>query len=317
MVKEPLFLEPEFKERIWGGKKLKEQFNYDLPSSTTGECWGISAHPNGPSTVRNGSLKGKTLIELWENHRELFSNEKGEQFPLLVKILDANQDLSVQVHPDDRYAATYENGELGKNECWYVVDCDPDSKLVLGHNANTKEEFVSMIEAGKWDELFKSVPIKPGDFYYVPSGTVHAIRKGAVILETQQSSDTTYRVYDYDRTDDQGAKRELHIQQSIEVTTIPHVNVNVKQEVAQEGGLKITKLVSEHYFTVYHGALDGYVMKRTDGKYLLFSVLEGDGELVVEEKNYSLKKGDHFIIPSTVPQFEMTGTVQLIFSHTS
>ncbi|KGA97801.1 mannose-6-phosphate isomerase [Alkalihalobacillus alcalophilus ATCC 27647 = CGMCC 1.3604] len=317
MYKEPMFLAPVFKDRIWGGTKLSDRFGYDIPTNTTGECWGISAHPNGPSRIKNGPLKGKTLMEAWDQHRELFSNEKGEQFPLLVKILDANNDLSVQVHPNDEYANSHENGELGKTECWYVIDCEPESELIIGHHGKTKEEFVSMIEKGEWDKLLKKVPIQPGDFYYVPSGTIHAIGKGALILETQQSSDTTYRVYDYDRKDVTGNTRELHLEQSITVTTIPHQDARIEQVVSIEQGLTIKKLVSEQYFTVFHGLLQGTVDQKTDGKYLLYSVLNGKGVITVNQQSYPYKTGDHFVIPSTIDTYELTGNAEFIYSFTS
>lgn len=317
MYIEPIFLQPDFQERIWGGTKLLDFFGYDIPSPTTGECWGISAHENGPSIVKNGPLKGKELTELWENHRELFGNEEGEKFPLLVKVLDANDDLSVQVHPDDEYARVYENGELGKTECWYVIDCEPDSELILGHHAKTKEEFVLMIENGQWHKLLKKVPIKPGDFYYVPSGTIHAIGKGALILETQQSSDTTYRVYDYDRVDDKGNKRELHVQQSIDVSSIPHKHVEIEELVVKETSLTTKQLVKEKYFTVYHGQLGGLVKKPMTHNYLLVSVIKGKGSIKINDIDHSFTKGDHFIIPSTVSEYELNGNAEFIFSHTT
>ncbi|MFN7250393.1 MAG: mannose-6-phosphate isomerase, class I [Anaerobacillus sp.] len=317
MYKEPIFLQPDFKERIWGGTKLRDYYNYEIPSTNTGECWGISAHENGPSILKNGPLRGQTLTKVWENHRELFGHEEGEKFPLLVKILDANDDLSVQVHPDDEYARIYESGELGKTECWYVIDCEVDSHLILGHHAKTKEEFVRMIETGEWDLLLKKVPIKPGDFYYVPSGTIHAIGKGALILETQQSSDTTYRVYDYDRIDDKGDKRERHVQQSIEVSTIPHKDAEVKQGANRKEGLITKQLVSEKYFTVYHCQLDGSVEQKMNRNYLLLSILEGNGSVIIEGKSYSFTKGDHLILPSTISEYQLTGDAQFILSHTT
>ena len=207
-MKEPLFLEPVFQERIWGGTALRDQFNYEIPSDLTGECWAISAHPNGPSIVKNGEFAGRTLIELWKDHPELFGEQSSPVFPLLTKILDANTDLSVQVHPDDAYANEHENGELGKTECWYIIDCAEDAEIIYGHTAMTKEEFVERVENNEWNELLRSVKIKPGDFFYVPSGTIHALGKGTVVLETQQSSDTTYRLYDYDRKDQDGNLRE-------------------------------------------------------------------------------------------------------------
>jgi len=204
MHQEPIFLTPVFQERIWGGTKLAERFGYDIPSSQTGECWAVSAHPHGQTVVARGPFQGMTLGQLWEERRDLFGNFPSDRFPLLTKILDANADLSVQVHPDDDYAKTNEGGELGKTECWYIIDCKPGAQLIYGHYAQTKEELRAMMEAGEWDRLLRKVPIHPGDFFYVPSGTIHALCEGTLVLETQQSSDTTYRVYDYDRVDSQG-----------------------------------------------------------------------------------------------------------------
>lgn len=315
-MNQPIFLEPVFKERIWGGTALREQFHYDIPSNHTGECWGISAHPNGPSTVKNGEFKGKTLIDLWEEHRELFGNQDGKEFPLLVKILDAASNLSVQVHPNDEYAQTRANEPFGKTECWYIIDCEEGAELVYGHNANSREEFAQMIEDGKWDKLLRHVQIKPGEFFYVPSGTVHAIGTGTLILETQQSSDITYRVYDYDRRDDAGNTRELHIEESIEVTTIPHVDPEFQPNVTKTDNMVITKLVSEKYFTVYHCELDGMEHKKLNVPYLLVSVLDGEGEVEVGGAKFAFKKGDHFILPATVEAYTLSGNAKFITSHT-
>jgi mannose-6-phosphate isomerase len=225
-----LFLEPVFKERIWGGKKLNTRFGYDLPYEKTGECWAISAHPNGSSIIKNGRFKGRTLRDVYEKDRELFNHLASPRFPLLTKILDANDDLSVQVHPSDDYALTYEK-DLGKTECWVVLEAEPGAKIIYGHNARTKEELRQMIESHRYNELLIEKEVKAGDFIYVPSGTIHALGKGLLILETQQSSDTTYRVYDYDRLDDQGKPRDLHIQKSIEVSTVPFVDVTPEPKI--------------------------------------------------------------------------------------
>lgn len=164
MTTEPLFFKPVFKERIWGGTALAD-FGYTIPSQRTGECWAFAAHQNGQSVVQNGMYKGFTLSELWEHHRHLFGQLEGDRFPLLTKILDADQDLSVQVHPNDEYANIHENGELGKTECWYIIDCQKDAEIIYGHNATTKEELTVMIERGEWDELLRRVKVKPGDFF--------------------------------------------------------------------------------------------------------------------------------------------------------
>jgi mannose-6-phosphate isomerase len=313
---EPIFLKPVFKDRIWGGTKLREEFGYDIPSETTGECWGISAHSNGPSEVVNGPLKGKTLDQVWDEHRELFADQEGEDFPLLVKILDAKTDLSVQVHPDDSYAREVEGEAFGKTECWYVIDCDPDAELVYGHHAGSKLQFEEMVADNRWNELLRKVAIKPGDFVYVPNGTIHAIGAGTMILETQQSSDITYRVYDYDRQDDAGNTRELHIEKSIEVAMIPHQDADFEPVLSANEDLKIEKLIKENYFTVYHWNLEGSVTAVENPSYLLVSVLEGEGELKIDAQSSSaFKKGDHFIVPSTVKNFGMSGDAKFIVSH--
>ncbi|XXM71440.1 mannose-6-phosphate isomerase, class I [Lysinibacillus sphaericus] len=314
-MNQPLFLQPVFQERIWGGTALKDQFNYDIPSDHTGECWAISGHPNGQSTVVNGEFAGKTIGGLWNDHRELFGGHPSPVFPLLTKILDANGDLSVQVHPDDTYAKEHENGELGKTECWYIIDCDEDAEMVFGHTAQTKDEFAARIEKGEWDELLSRIPVKPGDFFYVPSGTIHALCTGTLVLETQQSSDTTYRVYDYDRRDAEGNTRELHIEKSIEAATIPHQNADVQPEVEKRDGVEVTKFVEAEYFSVYKWQVDGYASFVQDQPFQLASVLEGEGTLKAHGESYALKKGDHFILPADVETFEVEGKLELIVSH--
>lgn len=315
ILTEPLFLQPVFKERIWGGAALKDQFHYDIPSDRTGECWGISGHPNGESIVKNGTFAGKSLGDLWNTNRELFGNMEGKVFPLLVKILDANADLSVQVHPDDTYAEKYENGELGKTECWYVIDCKEGAEVVYGHTAQTKEELQKLIEEGQWDTLLRRVPIKPGDFLFVPSGTIHALCEGSLILETQQSSDTTYRVYDYDRVDQNGNKRELHIEKSLEVTTVPHQDPQLEITVEKRQDAEITTFIRGDYFSVYKWDIAGNFDAKQEEAFMLFSMLEGEGELVVNGQSYPVAKGEHFILPATVNDFSLAGNLQLIVSH--
>jgi mannose-6-phosphate isomerase len=315
MNPQPIFFEPIFKERIWGGTVLREQFGYDIPSEKTGECWAISAHPNGPSIVKSGPWKGMTLEQLWRDHRELFGDIEGEKFPLLTKILDANRDLSVQVHPDDQYAQSHENGELGKTECWYVIDCEKDAEMIFGHTAKTKEELVQMIQEGRWNELLQRVKIQPGDFYYVPSGTIHALCKGTLVLETQQNSDTTYRVYDYDRTDDNGKKRELHLEKAMEVITVPHTATKVEPKTEEKQGATITTFIQTPYFSVYQWSVKNHFQVTRNKAFYLCSVLSGNGNLKTAQGEYPIKKGDHFLIPATIDIFELSGETNIITSH--
>lgn len=311
---EPLFLEGVFQDKIWGGTKLRDEFGYDIPSETTGELWAISAHPNGPATVKNGEYAGKSLAELWDINKEIFGNQEGEVFPLLTKIIDAQNDLSVQVHPDDAYGLANE-GELGKTECWYVLSAEPDAEIVFGHNAESKEELRSLIDNGQWDDLLRSVQVKAGDFFYVPSGTVHAIGSGVMILETQQSSDTTYRLYDYDRRDDAGNTRELHIDQSIDVTTIPHSDQQPTTIINEQDNGTLTTLVSNDFFTVYEWSLTGEVSFEQEGLYTLVSVVDGKGSLQIENDTYELNKGDHFLLPNEIRNWKIDGNIHLIAAH--
>ncbi|WP_306298998.1 mannose-6-phosphate isomerase, class I [Bacillus sp. OV166] len=312
---QPLFLRPVFKERIWGGTALQTEFWYEIPNNQTGECWAISAHPNGPSIIENGPYAGMSLDLLWGKHPELFGNPKEEVFPLLTKILDANMDLSVQVHPEDSYAKVHENGDLGKTECWYILDCKEGADMIFGHNAKTKEEFVERINDGKWNELLRRVKIKPGDFFYVPSGTIHALCEGTLVLETQQSSDTTYRVYDYDRRDAEGNLRDLHLEKAIDVTTVPHQDAGVTPKVEERGNVTITTFVESEFFSVYKWDVNGQAAFSFDDRYLLLSVIKGEGTLVHNGETYTLTKGTHFIIPVGIREFEVDGDCELIVSH--
>ncbi len=314
---EPIFLQPVFQERIWGGEKLHTEFHYEIPSNHTGEAWVISAHPNGPSMIKNGPLAGKTLADAWKEHGELFNkaSSNDEEYPLLVKILDAADDLSVQVHPNDSFAREAEGVPYGKTECWYVVSAEEGAELVLGHHAKTQEELAQMAEQGEWDQLLRRIKVKAGDFVYVPSGTIHAIGKGIVILETQQSSDITYRVYDYDRTDAEGNKRELHLERSIQVTTVPHQDAVVEQTQSVIGDMVEKKLVEEQYFTVYHWNLNGKASNGMTKDFLQVSVLDGQATLTIGDNSFEIEKGTHFILPNGIGEYSLDGHAEFIVSH--
>lgn len=312
-MSEPLFLKSQMHDKIWGGTKLREAFGYDIPTETTGEYWAISAHPNGVSVIKNGIYEGEGLDQLYREHKELFGHPKSEVFPLLIKILDANDWLSVQVHPDDAFALAHE-GELGKTECWYIIAADEGAEIIYGHNAKSKEELRQWIEEGRWDDLLTKIPVKAGDFFYVPSGTMHAIGKGILILETQQSSDTTYRVYDFNRRDAQGNLRKLHIDKSIDVLTIGKPANSTPATMAVDH-LESTLLVSNKFFSVYRWEVTGLVDFTQTVPYLLLSVLSGQGQLTVDGRVYDLKKGDHFILPNDVKEWSFDGQLEMIVSY--
>ncbi len=308
---EVIFLKPVFKEMIWGGTRLRDDFCYDIPGERTGECWAVSAHPNGDCLVRGGSFDGKHLSELWKEKRELFGGMGGDVFPLLIKIIDAKADLSIQVHPDDAYAKEHENGALGKTECWYILDCDEDAKIVIGHHAETKEELRQMIEQKRWNDLIRVIPIKKGDFFQIVPGTVHAIKGGTLILETQQNSDITYRLYDYDRLQD-GKPRELHIEKSIDVIGCPHKDVGAERTKQQIGGAVKEHLISCAYYSVDRLEVKGEADFAMNEAFCIFSVVGGAGEI----DGIKLTKGDHFLLPSGYGSYRLSGDMELITSCT-
>lgn len=311
-------LKPVFKQMIWGGSKLKTDFGYDVEGDNVGECWGISAHPNGDCEIAQGEYKGKRLSWLYKEHRELFGNIPNDVFPLLTKIIDAKQDLSIQVHPDDEYAKANENGSLGKTECWYVLDAEPGTTIVIGHNASSKEEVEKMIMNKEWSSFIREIPVKKGDFFQINPGTVHAIKGGTLILESQQNSDITYRVYDYDRLSD-GKPRPLHVRQSIDVIKAPYVEESGidkngidanSNNCDVDNACGVSKLVSCPYYTVWKVDVEDVTSFSMDRSFMLASVVEGQGEINGEE----LKKGDHFIIPYGFGEVVLQGELQLIIS---
>ncbi len=308
-MQEIIKLNPIFQERIWGGTKLKDYFNYSIPSDHTGECWAISAHKNGDCIVANGPLKGQTLSFVYENHKELFAGSQSPVFPLLTKILDASENLSVQVHPDDTYAMQHEN-DLGKTECWYVIDCEEGAEIIYGHHAHSRDELLKMIDEGDWEHLLNRVKVKPGDFFYVSAGTIHALGAGTLILETQQSSDTTYRVYDYDRVDEQGQQRELHIDAAKEVLSLNTQDNCVHEIVKIEGNLTTTQFVSTQFFTVEKWVTKGPVTKAIEN-FTLVSVIEGAGKV----NDLEISKGDHFILTSICDTATFTGELTMMISY--
>ena len=290
---------------------MRSEYGYNIPGEDTGECWAISAHANGDCTVTGGTYDGVSLSSLYREHRELFGNSKEEVFPLLIKIIDAKADLSIQVHPDDTYANVNENGALGKTECWYILDCDEDATIVIGHNAKDKAELKSMIEGNRWNELISPRPIKKGDFFQITPGTVHAIKEGTLILETQQSSDITYRLYDYGRLQN-GKPRELHLEKSMDVITCPHTDTLATGDVVQIKDAKVETLVSCKYYSVKKISLNGETELSREGLYQLFSVISGSGSIDGRE----IKKGDHFMLPAGYDTYKLVGEMELITSFT-
>lgn len=301
-----LFLKGQFVEKIWGGDSLRKKFSYQFESENIGEYWAVSAMKEFPSEITNGKYKGKNLEYLYKNYKELFGNEKKEKFPILIKLIDANDDLSIQVHPDNKMAK--KENSYGKSECWYVLNENP-AKIIYGLKTRDKKDAIKLIDQEKWKELLKEEYSQKGDFFKVPAGMVHAIKKDSLILEIQQASDITYRLYDYDRKDKNGNKRDLHLEKSkkaIKCMNIEKIHENLNQN--------IEVLYDNEYFKVKKiNAKDEIFLKRKD-PYLLESVIGGEGEVLIDKETYPIKKGDFFIITNFAKAYSFRGNLEIVES---
>jgi len=278
---------PILMDKIWGGDKLKKNYGYQA-SDKCGECWGISCHPNGLVTVQNSEYKGRTLKDLFDNEKHLFGDYPGKEFPILVKIVSAGDNLSIQVHPDNEYAKR--ENSLGKEECWYILDAEKDTKIIIGHHAKTKEEFSNAIKDGSLENLCNEFSIKNGDYFYINTGKLHAICAGTTLLEVQQSSDITYRVYDYNRLQD-GKPRPLHINQALDVTNIPDTEL-----------LTTHKNTYFNYEILENSTLSTYKSSRY-GDYIF--IIEGNGSF----NRTPVQKGDFIMIPSN-KEYKVYGNIK-------
>lgn len=302
-------LEPVFKNMLWGGRKLETEFGYQIPDGPVGECWAISAHPNGDCTIATGEYAGQKLSWLWDSHRELFGGVEGDRFPLLIKIIDAKQDLSIQVHPDNAYAAANENGSLGKKECWYILDAEPGQQIIVGQNARSREEFAQMVDEKRWDDLVCKLPARKGDFFQIDAGTVHAILGGTVVYEAQQSSDITYRVYDFDRPQADGTLRELHLDKALDV--IDYDAVPATSGEVPSTGKAVQELESNECYTVARVTVADELTIETPWPFTCVSVVEGEGTV----NGLPVKKGSHLLALAACEKLDLTGACTLLVAH--
>jgi mannose-6-phosphate isomerase len=319
----PLKFEPIYKEKIWGGTALAKQFSRELPGDSIGESWELAAHQEGSSIVANGKYAGKKLMEVVEAEGVdlLGSNARPadyEKFPLLIKFLDANDKLSVQVHPDDNYAAKHADGELGKTEMWYVIDAEEDAQLVYGVEPEvSKEEFAQAIEDGTLQDKLREINVQRGDVLYIPSGTVHAIKEGIVLAEIQQNSDTTYRVYDWDRVGKDGKPRQLHIESALEVIKFgEEPRGKVAGLEMEDNGARANMLVSCPYFTVETLDIDDTYKGKTRGeRFYILMGLKGKSKLIYGEGELDLKAGETVLIPANLGKYQLQGDAKVIQTY--
>ncbi|MGI6511932.1 MAG: type I phosphomannose isomerase catalytic subunit [Catenisphaera adipataccumulans] len=313
-MEDVLFLKSIMVDKPYGGQKIQKRFGFtEALDRKVGEYWAISAHPNGMSRIAQGPYAGQTLKEVYENHRELFADDPHERFPLLIKINEINRPVSVQVHPDDAYAMEHEN-DSGKAELNIFFDVEPGTKLIRGHNAKTREELRQGIEAGDWDHLLRRIPVKDNDFTYTPPGTIHGIEGKLMMAEVQQSSDVTYRLYDYDRTDANGKKRPLHIEQAIAVTTVPFQEPEVHPTVRHENGNTITRYVSVPTFTVTRYEVTNSVTV-DNPTYSCVLLLSGSGTLKVNGSTEDIRAGQGMIITANAKTFQLSGKMDVLVSR--
>ena len=314
----PLLLKPAVKDYLWGGNRLKTEFGLESETEIAAEGWMLSCHKDGANIITNGEYKGKTLpqvLSIW-GEEALGENAKSfSYFPLLIKLIDAKQKLSVQVHPDDSYALQNEN-EFGKTEMWYVVDCDEGAELIYGFSQDiSAEEFEERIKNNTLTEVCNFVPVHKGDVFFITAGTLHAIGEGILIAEVQQNSNSTYRVSDYGRLGADGKPRELHIEKAIAVTktkkpTEPYGQVG---ETVKIDGAHIRDLASCKLFTAKHIGLDGEYTFTNKQSFVSLLVL--DGKLILSCGNdiLNLKKGDSVFIPAGM-EISLKGSGEIIES---
>lgn len=318
----PLFFYPIHKERIWGGQKLAEKYNRKLKCKKTGESWEIACHENGMGIIQNGELKGMSLKEVIDKYgEELLGssvyNKEYKKFPLLIKILDAADALSVQVHPDDNYAKLNEDGELGKTEIWYIIEAKPGARLVYGVKENCdRESFRKSIEEGSLETWLYEMEVKQGDVLYIPAGLVHAIGEGILVFELQQNSDTTYRVYDWNRVDENGQKRQLNITQAMDVIDF---NSNLRGSLP---GLKITEPYGQRilYIATGHFAMEelkvnGMMNIIMDGRrFQTLTCIEGQGTIDYGDGLINLPSGASCLLPASLSKTDLSGKGSFIRS---
>lgn len=315
---EPLKLRPCYKEYLWGGERLKREYGKSSAPDVTAESWELACHPDGCSTVAEGPLAGSTLAELGELDRDGFWGRAcpGGEFPILVKLIDAGRDLSIQIHPSDENALP---GEQGKAEMWYIVDCEPQSFLYFGFKkAINREEFLKRAKDGTICQVLNKVPVARGDVFYILPGTVHAIGAGIVIAEIQQNSNTTFRIYDYGRKDLNGNPRPLRLDRAAEVASYePIIPEECRANSAVNfPGFTMTEMFSCRYFRAYRVDVRERIELRCDGRsFQHLLCVEGCGEISVSDEIYPLRRGDSYFLPAALGEYEIGGACRVLLSR--
>ena len=319
----PFFLKPAGKDYLWGGRRLNDDYAKNIDMTPLAETWECSTHPDGPSTVSSGEFEGRLLSDVLKEHPEYIGTHPQTvgELPILIKLIDAKQDLSVQVHPDDAYAYEHENGQSGKDEMWYVLDAKKDSRLIYGLNRTvTKEELRAGIADGSITKYMQKVPVHKNDVFYIKAGTIHAIGAGVLLAEVQESSNLTYRLYDYDRTDRNGHKRELHVEKALAVANLneaekpvqPMRLLNYRRGWASEFLYRCKYFQTERILLNTERIREMVTVQTDSLSFMVMLCLEGSGMLRYENEILPFFKGDCIFIPADSVPVQLHGSAQFL-----
>jgi mannose-6-phosphate isomerase len=307
------------KERVWGGRALAK-FGLELPEGPIGEGWMIADHPNGTTKVVNGELAGMGLNQVREQYgRDFFGSkgfsEKNGRFPLLIKLLDCEDDLSVQVHPSDDYKGL-PAGELGKTEMWYILDAKPGAKIIYGlEEGITREKLEEAIRENRIMDCLREVSVEAGDAFYIPAGTVHALCSGVLVAEIQQNSDTTYRLYDYNRPGLDGKPRELHIEDSLNVIAYEGSGATRMKTDLPQAGEWLT-IARSPYFIVQKGKVErSWSLQTSPESFVIVIVCEGSGSIRWADGTIEARPGNCFLIPANLGSYTLEGSMTVLRSY--
>ncbi len=293
----PLKMKPSIKYLIWGGTQLKQIYHKDCTADNAGESWELSTHPAGESVVANGAFAGQSLVQVLTAHPEFAPAD----FPLLFKLIDANRDLSIQVHPDDAYARAHENSPRGKTEMWYIIDAKPGAKIGYGWKRDmTAQEVRAAVQNGALEQEINYIPVSAGEAYFIPAGTVHCLCEGLLVAEIQQNSNTTYRLYDYQRKDKEGKLRPLHLEESLAVA-----NLHAAKDAKPVSGENVL-LAQCPYFSIrkYTGQT---VSRNTDGHFHIVFCVSGQGQILSSAEPQPITAGDTYLIPANLGAYTVQG----------
>ena len=314
-------LQPAAKDYLWGGTRLRTEFGKKIDLDPLAETWECSTHPDGPSVVADGPYTGRTLTDVLAEHPEFLGSRGLEltggkpELPILVKLIDAAKDLSVQVHPDDAYALRYENS-LGKTEMWYVLQATLDAKLVHGFNRDvTAEEVRVAAEDGSIEQLMNYVPVEKGDLFYIEAGTVHAIGAGALVAEIQENSNITYRLYDYNRVGKDGKKRELHVEKALKVMNLGASTFSKDEvrETVHGEGFDSERLKQCRYFTVdCIRSYQSYELKTDEGCFHALLFIAGQASILTEDEEITAVKGETVFVPANTKELKIVGEFEML-----